>query len=84
MSEIRATDETLHPAAEERLQEKRQRTWSGWIAIALALVICVVGLQRSNDTLVWLGFVGGMVAGNRLPFESLTGWLPWRKDGGGG
>jgi hypothetical protein len=59
--------------------EKAQRTVTGWIGIAMAVVGFGAGLAWENVYVLGAAFLAAMASGNRLPFESLPKFLPWGK-----
>ena len=74
MSDDTQTTQVLRRRATDA--ESKQRIWTGWIGLALATVACLTGLWRDNNILVLGGFLGAMVAGNRLPFSAVRDLLP--------
>jgi len=68
----RAEDEAPHPKAEERLEERRQRTVSGWIGIGMSVVAFGVGVLWREPWILGASFLAGMYSGNRLPFASIS------------
>jgi hypothetical protein len=62
---------------EER--QKRIRLYVGMTFAALAAVVLVVGLVRDQPWVMAFGFVGGLVAGNVIPYQALKDLLPWGK-----
>lgn len=64
-------DETRH---------KRIRLWVGLTFAGLCAVAMVVGMVRDQPTVMAGAFVGGLVAGNVIPYSALKEIVPW---GGG-
>jgi hypothetical protein len=58
-------------------QQKRLRFWAGLVFGALAAVAMVVGMWRDQPVVMVGGFLGGMVAGNVIPFADIKSVIPW-------
>lgn len=72
---MRGTDAEVHPAAIEREQKaiedkrvKRLRFWTGLGFAALCGVAFVVALWRDNTYVLAGSFIGGLIAGNVIPY----------------
>jgi hypothetical protein len=59
--------------------DRKQRTITGWIGIAMCVAAFLGGIARGSEVVQLAAFLGAMVAGNRLPFESVRGLIPWGK-----
>lgn len=85
-TEIRAGDTEIHPeavlreeAAVEVARHRRLRFWTGLVGALLCGLAFVVALWRDNTYVLLGSFLGGMVAGNRIPFSEITGVIAaWR------
>lgn len=74
MSDEQVTTQVLRRRASD--QESKQRIVTGWLGIGMAALAFAFGLWRGSEVAQLAGFLGAMVAGNRLPFSAVVGLLP--------
>jgi hypothetical protein len=65
-------------AAAHEAKMKRVRLWVGIGGAVLCGLAFLVGLWRDNNIMVLGSFIGGLVAGNVIPFSEVKSLIPGR------
>lgn len=63
-------------------RQKRIRLWVGCVFAGLCGVAMIVGMVRDQPSVIAGAFLGGLVAGNVIPYSALKDLTPWGKEGG--
>lgn len=58
-------------------RQKRIRLYVGVAFAALCAVAMIVGMVRDQPSVMAGAFVGGLVAGNVIPYSALKEVVPW-------
>lgn len=60
-------------------EHKRMRLIAGGVFGALCAIAFLAGLWRDQPVVMAGAFLGGMVAGNVIPYSEIKNLIPWGK-----